>query len=318
LGIANHDDITVDGSGNVGIGTSSPSSKVHVYGAGQATANISDSGNQDAFLRVSDSGASANSGGGIIFASAQSDDTGAVGMAAIKSLLQDGTNDTIGDLAFSTRASNTDSALTERMRINSSGNVGIGTSSPSAYVGHTTLEVGDTSGNAGLFSAKHANSNAIMYNVEGHARFGSTGAYPTGFITNSAERMRIDASGQLKTMVTGGTALMDAYACRAWVNFNGTGTVAIRASGNVSSITDNGTGDYTVNFATAMPDGDYSVGIGRVAYSSSNSGNAGLVVAGSTPIGIPLQKTNSNLRLNSLANIGAKSDFNTNLVQIFR
>ena len=35
------------------------------------------------------------------------------------------------------------------------------------------------------------------------------------------------------------------YACRAWVNFNGTGTVAIRASGNVSSITDNGTGDYT-------------------------------------------------------------------------
>ena len=40
------------------------------------------------------------------------------------------------------------------------------------------------------------------------------------------------------------------YACRAWVNFNGTGTVAIRASGNVSSITDNGTGDYTVNFTT--------------------------------------------------------------------
>jgi len=49
------------------------------------------------------------------------------------------------------------------------------------------------------------------------------------------------------------------YPCRAWVNFNGTGTVAIRASGNVSSITDNGTGDYTVNFTTAMPDADYSV-----------------------------------------------------------
>ncbi len=49
------------------------------------------------------------------------------------------------------------------------------------------------------------------------------------------------------------------YACRAWVNFNGTGTVAIRASGNVSSITDNGVGDYTVNFATAMPDANYSM-----------------------------------------------------------
>lgn len=49
------------------------------------------------------------------------------------------------------------------------------------------------------------------------------------------------------------------YGARAWVNFNGTGTVAIRASGNVSSITDNGTGDYTVNFATAMPDANYSL-----------------------------------------------------------
>ena len=49
------------------------------------------------------------------------------------------------------------------------------------------------------------------------------------------------------------------YACRAWVNFNGTGTVAIRASGNVSSVTDNGVGNYTVNFTTAMPDSYYSV-----------------------------------------------------------
>ena len=48
------------------------------------------------------------------------------------------------------------------------------------------------------------------------------------------------------------------YSCRAWVNFNGTGTVAIRASGNVTSITDNGTGDYTVNFTNAMTDANYS------------------------------------------------------------
>ena len=44
---------------------------------------------------------------------------------------------------------------------------------------------------------------------------------------------------------------------KAWVNFNGTGTVAIRASFNVASITDNGVGDYTANFTTAMPNGDY-------------------------------------------------------------
>ena len=52
------------------------------------------------------------------------------------------------------------------------------------------------------------------------------------------------------------------YSARAWVNFNGTGTVAIRDSGNVSSITDNGTGDYTVNFTTAMSDANY-VGVGQ-------------------------------------------------------
>jgi hypothetical protein len=49
------------------------------------------------------------------------------------------------------------------------------------------------------------------------------------------------------------------FMCRAWVNFNGTGTVAIRASGNVSSITDNGTGDYTINFSNALPDANYAV-----------------------------------------------------------
>ena len=56
-----------------------------------------------------------------------------------------------------------------------------------------------------------------------------------------------------------------AYGCRAWVNFNGTGTVAIRASGNVTSITDNGTGDYTVNFTTAMPNVNYAPVIGCAA-----------------------------------------------------
>ena len=49
-----------------------------------------------------------------------------------------------------------------------------------------------------------------------------------------------------------------AYAARAWVNFNGTGTVAIRASGNVMSITDLGVGSYRINYVTAMSDANYS------------------------------------------------------------
>jgi hypothetical protein len=54
------------------------------------------------------------------------------------------------------------------------------------------------------------------------------------------------------------TSNVEVYTAKAWVNFDGTGTVAIRASGNVSSITDNGTGNYTVNFTTAMPDVNYA------------------------------------------------------------
>jgi len=66
-----------------------------------------------------------------------------------------------------------------------------------------------------------------------------------------------DLEPQVKTSLnaTGDAPL---FACRAFCNFDGTGTVSIRASGNVSSITDNGTGDFTVNFATAMPDTNYA------------------------------------------------------------
>jgi hypothetical protein len=72
------------------------------------------------------------------------------------------------------------------------------------------------------------------------------------------------------------TSGVEQYTCKAWVNFNGTGTVAIRASGNVSSITDNGTGDYTVNFTTALPDGNYA----RLATVSGISGQSFMCVVG--------------------------------------
>jgi hypothetical protein len=82
----------------------------------------------------------------------------------------------------------------------------------------------------------------------------------SGIITlqnNGTNALTVD-SGNLQ-FNSGYGSVATAYGCRAWVNFNGTGTPAIRASGNVSSITDNGTGDYTVNFTTAMPDANYSV-----------------------------------------------------------
>lgn len=66
----------------------------------------------------------------------------------------------------------------------------------------------------------------------------------------------------------GSSSLSVPGAAKAWVNFNGTGTIAIRAQLNVSSITDNGVGDYTVNFTTAMTDANYSF----VATSSGQNG----------------------------------------------
>ena len=60
----------------------------------------------------------------------------------------------------------------------------------------------------------------------------------------------------------------DYFLAKAWVNFNGTGTVAIRADGNVSSITDNAVGNYTVNFTIAMPDANFAA----VASGSNDNG----------------------------------------------
>jgi hypothetical protein len=70
---------------------------------------------------------------------------------------------------------------------------------------------------------------------------------------------------------------------KAWVNFNGTGTVAIRDSFNVSSITDNGTGDYTINFTTAMPNANYSV---VVTGSGSYSFAGGSFMVNTNPSGL--------------------------------
>ncbi len=78
------------------------------------------------------------------------------------------------------------------------------------------------------------------------------------FTTAGTARAQINSAGDF-AINAGFGSVGKAYLCRAWVNFNGTSTVAIRASGNVSSITDNGTGDYTVNFTTAMTDANYAV-----------------------------------------------------------
>jgi hypothetical protein len=99
-----------------------------------------------------------------------------------------------------------------------------------------------------------------------------------------------------------------AYGCRAWVNFDGTGTPAIRASGNVSSITDNGTGDYTVNFTNALPDVNYAASVttqtGGIQSACTNDGTTA--------------RTTTTLRVAVLNTVGSFVDSAQVGVAIFR
>jgi hypothetical protein len=142
------------------------------------------------------------------------------------------------------------------------------------------------------------NTNATTVNVGGAATTLSLGAATGTASVNNATFQFNSGYGSVAT----------AYGCRAWVNFNGTGTVAIRASGNVSSITDNGTGDYTVNFTTAMPDANYSV---QVPGSVNNS----YVRAG---VGSQSDLTTTNVRIDVGSSTGASADRDCVTVAIFR
>lgn len=87
-----------------------------------------------------------------------------------------------------------------------------------------------------------------------------------GFSEGGTQCGEFDASANFK-FNSGYGSVATAYGCRAWVNFDGTGTPAIRASGNVSSITDSGTGIYLINFTNSMPNANYSavISIGNAA-----------------------------------------------------
>jgi len=115
---------------------------------------------------------------------------------------------------------------------------------------------------ASIINADTSNGLKLTSDTTGQLDFQSAGS----------TKATIDTAGNFK-FDSGYGSVATAYGCRAWVNFDGTGTVAIRDSANVSSVTDNGTGDYTINFSIAMPDANYSVG---------NSIGSGAVVT-STP-----------------------------------
>ena len=102
------------------------------------------------------------------------------------------------------------------------------------------------------------------------------------------------------------------YSCRAWVNFDGTGTVAVRASGNVTDITDNGTGLYTVNFTTAISDANYSASVSSTQTAAA-SGNQAIGIASDTG-----SYSTTAVSLRSQSSAGADTDQAYVNVAIFR
>jgi len=167
--------------------------------------------------------------------------------------------------------------LREAVHIDTDGNVGIGTTSPGTFgalleVNGMGIFTADGGGDLIRFknSSSTANLTGYLSDVNGDKiqLFAYDSNYSLSFGTNNTERANIDSSGNFK-FNSGYGSVTTAYGCRAWVNFQGTGTVSIRDSGNVSSITDNGTGDYTVNFSNSMPDDDYATMGSNIGTSSS-------------------------------------------------
>jgi hypothetical protein len=113
------------------------------------------------------------------------------------------------------------------------------------------------------------------------------------------------------TALTTASGSAPSYSARAWVNFNGSGTVAIRASGNVSSITDNGgVGDYTVNFTSAMPDANYAT--------VATAGDATNNLINVSQNGGSFPPTTTSVRLQTLPSNGTTYDARFVNVAIFR
>jgi hypothetical protein len=141
----------------------------------------------------------------------------------------------------------------------------------------------------------------ITINGSGTVTGISAGGLPDDCITTAEIAAAAVTTAKLGTSEASGLA-------KAWVNFNGTGTVAIRASFNVSSITDNGVGDYTVNFTTALADANYAATFGLRSGTTTNPTGAGISGTPST----------TQLRFGTAEGANVSTDYSIVCVAIFR
>jgi hypothetical protein len=188
-----------------------------------------------------------------------------------------GTTTPGGLFELSTGASGTlnGEILLQRTRSNTSNNVFLDTKSRRHTAGSDWTGVG--------LRLQHQVDSTIM----GYIEFNSTNSAQDVVIgTDNTARFRVASDGSFSSVIPGSSTLYPNYACRAWVNFDGTtaSPSTIRGSGNVSSVTKVSTGVYTLNFATAMPDVNYAV----TGSASTTSGSVGVI--GSDPTAADFNK----------------------------
>jgi hypothetical protein len=195
------------------------------------------------------------------------------------------------------------------------GNVGIGTSSPSTLL-HLASTAGGETARIRFSCSVSAGYDSRIYQDDTGLNFAAiSDSRSIVFKTGNSEvtRATIDGTGQQSSVVPGGTTLYPEYKCRAWVNFDGTTATpsTIRGNGNVSSVTKNATGDYTVNFTTAMPDANY----GTQVTSDSNLGANANIQGGIYPGG-----TYSTTAVRIFVHLGSNGGFDRSrvCVSVFR
>ena len=172
----------------------------------------------------------------------------------------------------------------------------------------TTTGLVQSADTSGIIELQNNGTTRLTVNSSGATI--PTATITTGTITTGTVTTLNTPTGVLATQ-NGMTGI-----AKAWVNFNGTGTVAIRSSFNVSSITDNGTGDYTVNFTTAMPNANYAVTCGGKINDTTTPDNIGGPTNGSTIN--PNSFTTSSVRMVTIPSYtGSATDFTIVTVAIF-
>jgi len=288
--------LRIDNNGNVGIGTSSPSS----YGLLTVLSSTAGS----AKISIQDTSGGASPAPLVQFGVNSSNGFNTADAARIWTTSPSSTTAALNFAAYSGGAPST-----AQMTL-TGGNVGIGTSSPSTYgkfavvsstAGAAKISIQDTSGGSASPLLQFGMNDSSGFNTSDASRIWTTAASSTVASLNFAAYNGSPPSTAQMTL-TGGNlqfnsgygSVATAYGCRAWANFSGVGSVTVRGSGGVTSIAYTAAGKYTVSLSTTLTDLNYSLVLGCCGL---GSGTGGKILVEDTGASSALSRTSSSFVL---------------------